>query len=846
MAPVRDMGKGTATEPTTRRRRIIERPRLTRLLDASQGRIKMLVAPAGYGKTTLARQWLKDKQAVWYTATAASVDVAALAAGLQSSVSEIVEGAGNALVERLPITSRPHDEARILAGMLSADLASWPSGAWVVIDDYHEIVGAQPAEDFVESLLIDAPLNVLLLTRDRPRWASSRRILYGELFEVDRSLLAMSDAEAVALLGKARPSTNELVTLAKGWPAVLALAAVLEASPPRLIDAPHLYGFFADEIYRRLDRRMRRRLAELALFDVDGRHIALRQVQADEAERVVATGLACGFLSERGDGRLDIHPLVRTFLLLKLREERPRALAGIVDRAVRTLLAHRLWDEAFAIIGQFDRDDLVPLLLASSLEELLATGRTATLATWLRDSRATAPVVRLATAEVAFREGRFYESEALAALAADDLAADPDLSARASLVAGRAAHVASRETQARSYYKKAHTLATEPRFARRAASGELLAMIELEDPLAEAALNALSDGQPLEPSEQVLLADRRLAYATRFGTPLDLQGARAASQLLRFVTDPVARSSFRNIFGYSLAVTAHFDEASHLTDEQLKEAERYRLEFVVPYALTVHALVASGRRAYGESADLLDEADERALETGNVSALQTSTAIRMRMLIAQASFEEALAKSDVDLTTATRSLHGELLGVTSLALAGLGQSRRSAQVAESALRASVGVEAGITANCALAVCALNQDQQEVALSHAKTALERTVHTGMVDSFVCAYRGCPQLLVCLLQEREQHAPLELVLTRAGDRQLVPDSGRGQAEHSVRSLSPREKEVLALLAQGLTNAQIGRVLFISPVTVKVHVRHIYEKLGVRSRAAAALRATQLSRD
>ena len=72
------MGKSTATASKLSPRRIIERPRLTRLLDESQGRIKMLVAPAGYGKTTLARQWLADKQAVWYTATPASADVAAL------------------------------------------------------------------------------------------------------------------------------------------------------------------------------------------------------------------------------------------------------------------------------------------------------------------------------------------------------------------------------------------------------------------------------------------------------------------------------------------------------------------------------------------------------------------------------------------------------------------------------------------------------------------------------------------------------------------------------------------------------------------------------------------------
>ena len=72
-----DMGEGSATKQPVRRRRIIERPRLTTLLDESQGRIKMLVAPAGYGKTTLARQWLEGKLSTWYTATSASTDVAA-------------------------------------------------------------------------------------------------------------------------------------------------------------------------------------------------------------------------------------------------------------------------------------------------------------------------------------------------------------------------------------------------------------------------------------------------------------------------------------------------------------------------------------------------------------------------------------------------------------------------------------------------------------------------------------------------------------------------------------------------------------------------------------------------
>ena len=192
------MGEGTATEPKTRRRRIIERPRLTRLLDASQGRIKMLVAPAGYGKTTLARQWLADKQAVWYTATPASADVAALAAGLRDAVSQVVPGAGDALVARLATSVGPGDPL-MLARMLASDLSNWPPDAWLVLEDYHHAAGP-PAESLIETLVLETRLNVLLLARRRPTWASSRRILYGEISELSRPHLAMNESEALELL----------------------------------------------------------------------------------------------------------------------------------------------------------------------------------------------------------------------------------------------------------------------------------------------------------------------------------------------------------------------------------------------------------------------------------------------------------------------------------------------------------------------------------------------------------------------------------------------------------------------------------------------------------------------
>ncbi|GAA2885427.1 response regulator transcription factor [Streptosporangium fragile] len=59
-------------------------------------------------------------------------------------------------------------------------------------------------------------------------------------------------------------------------------------------------------------------------------------------------------------------------------------------------------------------------------------------------------------------------------------------------------------------------------------------------------------------------------------------------------------------------------------------------------------------------------------------------------------------------------------------------------------------------------------------------------------------------------------------------------------AVESLSPRETEVLALVARGLTNAEIGRALFISETTVKTHLLRVFGKLGVSDRTAAVTTA------
>ena len=311
--PSLTMGEGTATKHEIRRRRIIERPRLIRMLDGGQGRVRMLVAPAGYGKTTLARQWLEGKNAAWYTGTPASTDVAALAARLRDPIATVIPGVGGALMERLPVTTRPEEDATVLASMLAADLIGWPGDAWLVFDDYHAISGSQPAEQFIEALVLAAPLDLLVITRRRPSWASSSNSLWRGLRTGQR--LVGDDQHRSERIAR-RPGIGFRGGRGppQGWPAILGLAAVASVPPPDLSSTPHLYGFFADEIYQRLARKTRRILCELALYDIEGRRLALDLLRSDEAERVAQAGLDSGFLTELGEGRFDMHPLLRAFL----------------------------------------------------------------------------------------------------------------------------------------------------------------------------------------------------------------------------------------------------------------------------------------------------------------------------------------------------------------------------------------------------------------------------------------------------------------------------------------------------------------------------------------------------
>ena len=103
----------------------------------------------------------------------------------------------------------------------------------------------------------------------------------------------------------------------------------------------------------------------------------------------------------------------------------------------------------------------------------------------------------------------------------------------------------------------------------------------------------------------------------------------------------------------------------------------------------------------------------------------------------------------------------------------------------------------------------------------------------------AIRAAPALGEFMAEQPQWRGWLQRVLSGVSDTSIAKRLGLTVLARlgASRNLSAREGEVHELIAQGLTNDEIAKQLYISLSTTKVHVKHIYEKLGVRSRLEAA---------
>ena len=575
------------------------------------------------------------------------------------------------------------------------------------------------------------------------------------------------------------------------------------------------------------------------------RELAVTLLGADRARRLVDEALGLGILDLR-DGRLELHPLVESFIAGRtLADTRANALEAFPS-AWAYYTGRNEPDAAFDLADQLGAPRDIDRLLMASMDELLKGGRLSTLQTWVSravDLVGDSPAVLVAQAEIALRRGHHLTAQALADRAArsDDVASE--VIYRAHIVGARAAHIGQREEDALALYRRAEAVGADDRQRRTAKWGRLTAAASLELQLAHELLNELEvvPRGEFDPTEAVRTADKKIALGLRFGTVSSLADARSVEELVPSVSDPFVRSSFRCMFSYALSLASEYEQALSVAGAMTEDAAEFRIEFVLPYASLMRGTALVGLRRFGEAHEALNDAHARAIRCTDAFGLQAVYSGRVRAFLQEGRVAEACGLEPPDLTDSLPGMRGEVWASRGLALACIGRLSDALQFADLSVQGTRGVEATVLAQCIRTLVALKARQPDLS-NDVRQLMSVAWDAGAVDCVVTGYRASPDLLAALFRDGGTAERAGFVVRRASDQALAASVGvdLDAVLDPVSGLSVREREVYDLLCEGLPNREIAGRLFISVETVKVHARHVYDKLGIRSRTALALHA------
>ncbi|MGH3009215.1 MAG: LuxR C-terminal-related transcriptional regulator [Gaiellaceae bacterium] len=709
----------------------------------------------------------------------------------------------------------------------------------IIVDEW-EAADTPEAEEFLSMLVDGLDIRFVITTRERPEWFAPRLEIYGEGLEIGVDELRMTDDEAAEVLAAAGAVAGRarVMRTADGWPAVLGLAAMsgeVDFTSDRLMSRT-LYEFLASELVASAEPATQEALMLLAVASVVEVDRAA-QLLGDGADVALADASAHGLVAITERNSLFFHPLLRDLLIRRFTEVNEETRTRLLTRC-RRLFEHQLWDEALSV-GELSLDaTFIGDAIAAALNDLLAAGRTSSLERWVMAARATkaeGPLVLFAESEYLLRRGDFDPCVAVARQAIPQLVGD--LAARANLLAARAAHLGNRPGVRDRHLEQAEESALELDTRGDLLWLRLASAAASEDPDVELLLSELEQLPRPGYDHALRVAAGEIHLALLLG-PLHvrLEEAEANIACLDKASDPYAKSSVLNLYADALIAAGRYGEALKATQKELALAEEYGLEFVTYYALINKTRALTGLRRLPDARKALSLVERRLHAAPDPFVACQRAMYTATLHITEGDLERAgdvlLAGQDPRAGASLRAEHHALHALVLTAMGRLGEADRYAEQARGSSR-------GVEMQALLAAVSAVRGAQIGDLPRVEAAYKKIRKVGIQNALVLAWRAWPELAGTLLHDAERRSDLTPLLVEANDREIARRAGlRIPREAQPRGiLSPREHEVHELVAQGLTNEEIARLLFISLSTTKVHVKHIFEKLGVRSRIEAA---------
>lgn len=831
----------------------------------------LLAAPAGYGKSVLLGQWhhgARRRPIAWLTADERDHDPVRFGRHLVESLDAAVPGLGRRAGLQLGPGSTGLGDR--VVDLLLDDLSGLSTDLVVVLEDVDRIGGGRVTGDLAR-LITEAPSRVhfVVATRSDPGVPVHRLRSTGQLVELRAADLAFSPDETVELvraLSGHEPGADvadHLVRLTEGWPVAVQLAALSLGDTPgdgalaRFDPTDRgIVDYLSAELLDQLEPEVLSFLLDVSvLHELDPalcNHVTGR---GDSAEILAGLHQSALFVlpADGGSGRYRLHRLVGELLRQDLATADPDRPARLRERAAAWCLGRgdpgqaaeylvdaRSWDRCLEVVDEHARafcDD-------GHVDTVLGWVRAMPRAVHRRHTR-------LRLTEAALLVVACRPESAAAVLA--DIERDGDLTVGEQVVADAIwcglAEVAGPgpDTLARQERSLAALAALPPDPIDRVPH-----VLGGSDPVdlacllrftgakarlllgAEGALDRAEAATRTPPSTDIACQVEALGSLALTEALAHRPAARAtAHRACALAADHLAAAHPALIpaeLGLAVAARDRGDlaAADAFGDAALARAVRWRRWPMVGLALTERALVELAR---GRPDQALSWLDRRTTMGGAPLAPMAAG----RFLAVERRAWAALGDRGGPVAVEGPGASWDR-ALTEVALAAESGDAAGARKALEAWPRACAPLGELEHELASALVAHGEGGAAAARSGVRRLLAGTARNGLVGAFVVAGRAAIPLLTDAAQAHPaRHADVVLAAVRRSVG-LGPDL--------VEPLTDREVEVLRLLPSRLSNADMGRALFVSTNTIKTHLKHIYQKLDAADRDAAIRRARELS--